>query len=515
MNTSVAHILIVDFGSQYTPLILRKLRELGFSGSLVSPHDKSPDLSQVKGIVLSGGPDSVEEESEWSSLPSWVLESSLPLLGICYGMQALVKEFGGRLSQGEHREYGLGLFHLTEKGLEHSYFSSKVNDSKVWMSHGDSIDSLGEHFDITAVSDKGLVAAVAHKSKRILGLQFHPEVYHTENGLDFLRDFATDFCGLKPQEPWSHLEFLLKEVKDSFKGERVLLGCSGGVDSSLAALFLTRALGKDKVTCVLVDHGFMRKGEVEDVTKRLKAHDLDLHILDESELYFSTLKGVSEPEKKRKIIGENFINVFEKFAGDFGPFTHLAQGTLYSDVIESAGHGGKAKVIKSHHNVGGLPEKLQLELLEPFRFLFKDEIRSFAPELGLAEDLTQRHPFPGPGLAIRIPGEVTREKVRVLQEADAIYVSALKESGLYEKIWQAGAFLLPVKSVGIMGDNRTYEDTCVLRAVGASDAMTADVYPFDVNFLSQVATQIVRQVPGINRVLYDVTTKPPATIEWE
>ena len=515
MKKLPADILIVDFGSQYTPLILRKIRELGFTGAFIDPHEEEVDYSQAKGVILSGGPDSIHEDESWTSLPSWVLNSTLPVLGVCYGMQLLVKEFGGSLIRGEHREYGLGTFDLTEEGKQCSFFKTKKEKSSVWMSHGDSVSTVGDNFDICAFSDKGIVAGISHKSKKILGIQFHPEVYHSEDGLSYIKDFAENYCSLTSEKKGNCLSFLLAETKATFSGDRVLLGVSGGVDSSLAALFLSKALGKDKVTCVLVDHGFMRKGEVHEASKKLRAHGLDLHVLDESELFFESLKGVSEPEKKRKIIGENFIKVFEKFATEFGPFTHLAQGTLYSDVIESAGHGGKAKVIKSHHNVGGLPEKLHLKLLEPFRFLFKDEIRSFSKELGLEDAMTHRHPFPGPGLAIRIPGEVSREKVKILQEADKIFVDSLKEHGLYEKIWQAGVFLLPVKSVGIMGDNRTYEYTCVLRAVGASDAMTADVYSFSISYLSNIATHIVRSVSGINRVLYDVTTKPPATIEWE
>ena len=515
MKEKSAQILIVDFGSQYTPLILRKLREKGFSAAFVDPKKEEVDTSSAKGIILSGGPDSIHEDEDWVQLPEWVLRSSLPVLGICYGMQLLVKAFGGSISRGENREYGLAAAHITPEGLADKVFHSDLANHQVWMSHGDSVTDLPKDFTVCALSDKGVVAGVSHKEKKILGLQFHPEVYHTEGGSEFLEAFAKELCLCEQEENKNCLTFMKKEVKEKCTKGRVLLGVSGGVDSSLAALFLTQALGHEKVVCVLVDHGFMRKDEVKEMSAKLRSYGLNLHVVDESELFFGRLEGASDPERKRKIIGETFIDVFEKFAVSEGPFSYLAQGTLYSDVIESAGHGGQAKVIKSHHNVGGLPEKLALELLEPFRFLFKDEIRAFSQELGLEDAMTHRHPFPGPGLAIRIPGEVSREKVKILQEADALFIKALKDEGLYRKVWQAGVFLLPVKSVGIMGDNRTYEYTCVLRAVGASDAMTADVSDLGISFLSKTATQIVRGVSGINRVLYDVTTKPPATIEWE
>lgn len=511
----MSKILIVDFGSQYTPLILRKLRECGFTACFVDPHKESVDTSLAEGIILSGGPDSIHDDEEWVGMPSWVLSSGLPVLGICYGMQLLVKKFGGTLTRGEHREYGLGHLLLSEKGSVHPFFKNYPKKAQVWMSHGDSVTAVPDCFEVIGESDKGVVAAISHKEKRYMGFQFHPEVYHTEKGTELLEVFARDICGIEAREHGSTLSFLTEEVRRKYDKGRVLLGVSGGVDSSLAALFLTKALGKDKVSCVLVDHGFMRKGEVEEVSRKLRSYELNLEVLDESELFLEKLSGVSEPERKRKIMGETFIQVFEKFATQAGPFSYLAQGTLYSDVIESAGHGGQAKVIKSHHNVGGLPEKLALELLEPFRFLFKDEIRAFAEELGLEAEMSHRHPFPGPGLAIRIPGELSREKVRILQEADKIFIDSLKEEGYYEKVWQAGVVLLPVKSVGIMGDNRTYEYCCSLRAVGASDAMTADVCDLPMSFLSHVGTKIVRGVSGINRVLYDVTSKPPATIEWE
>lgn len=515
VNRSRDLILVVDFGSQYTPLIVRKLKEQGFHSELIDCLTTHVDLSCAKGIILSGGPDSIDEKSTWSKLPSWVREASLPILGICYGMQLLIKEFGGSITKGEHREYGFAKISLNSCGLEQSLFKSGKTSRKVWMSHGDSVSFVPEDFNVCATSDKGVVAVVSHKIQPVVGLQFHPEVYHTEEGSSILKRFAQDVCGLAPVDCGNSLSFLVQEIRSHYTKGRVLLGVSGGVDSSVAALCLTRALGAENVVGVLIDHGFMRKGETDFVAKKLRSLGLNLHVLDRSQLFMERLTGVFDPEKKRKIIGGAFIDSFEEFAREQGPFSYLGQGTLYSDVIESAGHGGQAKVIKSHHNVGGLPEKLSLELLEPFRFLFKDEVRAFAPELGLDKEMTERHPFPGPGLAIRIPGELSLEKVKILQEADAIYTTALKDHDLYDKIWQAGVFLLPVKSVGIMGDNRTYEYTCVLRAVQATDAMTAEVSSLSISFLSKVATQIVRGVSGINRVLYDVTTKPPATIEWE
>jgi GMP synthase (glutamine-hydrolysing) len=515
LNEQASQILIVDFGSQYTPLILRKLRECGFRAQFVDPYLEHVDTTKVSGIILSGGPDSISDDEKWAKMPPWVLASKLPVLGICYGMQLLVKEFGGSLGRGEHREYGLGHILLSQEGKNHPLFENYADKAHVWMSHGDSVTQVPNCFETVALSDKGVVAAICHKSEKYMGFQFHPEVYHTEKGTLLLETFAKNICGLTQEKHRNTLSFLMEEVKQKYNKGRVLLGVSGGVDSSLAALFLTKALGRDQVSCVLIDHGFMRKGETEEAARKLRSHGLNLEVLDEAEFFLEKIKTVSEPEKKRKLIGEAFIEVFEKYAKTAGPFSYLGQGTLYSDVIESAGHGGKAQVIKSHHNVGGLPEKLSLELLEPFRFLFKDEVRTFATELGLDEEMTHRHPFPGPGLAIRIPGEVTREKILMLQEADKIFIDSLREEGFYTKVWQAGVVLLPVKSVGIMGDNRTYEYCCSLRAVGASDAMTADVCDLPMSFLAQVATKIVRGVSGINRVLYDVTSKPPATIEWE
>lgn len=509
-------ILIYDFGSQYTLLIARKLREIGIYAEVIDKlSDGIPQNFNCIGIILSGGPDSVNESTA-RTLPQWILDSKKPILGICYGMQLLVNTLGGKVRPGEKREYGKAHIHATAQLGPKDLFAGLPSHQTVWMSHGDDVESLPHGFDAFAYTSDEVVCGIAHRELPYVGLQFHPEVIHTEYGTAILENFVKNICAYSCD--WNApcmISSLSKQICETVKDGKVLLAVSGGVDSSVAALLLTQALNADQVVCVLVDHGLMRRNEVKQVSDSLRKLGLQLEVLDRSELYFKALAGVMEPEEKRKIIGKLFIDCFEDFAKKGRGYTHLGQGTLYSDVIESAGHGSGAKVIKSHHNVGGLPERLHLDLVEPFRFLFKDEVRVLGKSLGLPDLLLNRHPFPGPGLGIRIPGEVTREKVSVLQLADEIFINYLHSEGYYEKVWQAATILLPVKSVGVMGDNRTYQWTCVLRAVTGADAMTAKPADLPLSFLEMVASKIVGQVDGINRVLYDVTSKPPATIEWE
>ncbi len=512
-------IIILDYGSQYTFLIARKLRELGVYSEIVDGrHTQKITDPKIKGFILSGSPDSVKNQDA-ASLPEWILESTLPVLGICYGMQILSHSLGGTIESLEKREYGGETIERTsiESFLGKKLFLNTPDLQKVWMSHGDDVRTLPKNFEVYARSHSGAVAVMVHKTHPWIGIQFHPEVHHSEYGSILLLNFANGIC--KMQTNWSSIS-IMEQISEKLKKElskesKLVLAISGGVDSTVCGVLLTKILGKEKVTCLFVDHGLLREGEAEETFENLKNLGLNVHLLERGKLFLEKLAGKSDPEEKRKIIGRTFIEVFENFVEENPGFTHLVQGTLYPDVIESAGAGSKASVIKSHHNVGGLPEKLKLSLLEPFRFLFKDEVRQIGKELSLSPSLTQRHPFPGPGLAIRIVGEVIEEKVRIARKADHIFIESLRKDGFYEKIWQAGVVLLPVKSVGVMGDERSYEWVCSLRAVHAVDAMTAHVGELPLSFLCKVADQIVRNVPGINRVLYDVTSKPPATIEWE
>ena len=511
-------ILVLDYGSQYTLLIARRLREIGvYSEVIDSRADAPPKGLTVKGIILSGGPDSVYEEGS-RSLPAWVFAQNVPVLGICYGMQLLVEISGGKVRSSTKREYGRATMKLLPtKGPASLLFASDPSKQTVWMSHGDDIGTIPLDYEIAGETDDHVVAAIVHKSKPIAALQYHPEVAHSEKGAELLKRFAHNLCGLElTWDGKARVDALCKHITDVVGTGHVLVACSGGVDSTVTAALLLKALGPERVTAVFCDTGLLRKNEVEWVSEKLKVLGLrHLEVLRSSDLFFTKLKGVTDPEQKRKIIGGLFIEEFEGYAKKHKEFTHLGQGTLYPDVIESAGHGAGAKVIKSHHNVGGLPDRLALKLVEPFRWLFKDEVRSIGLELGLPDELIQRHPFPGPGLAVRILGEVTRERVEILQNADHVFISALREHDLYHVPWQAFAVLLPVKSVGVMGDNRTYQQTIALRAVTSSDGMTAGVADLPLSFLTRVSDQIVRQVSGVNRVVYDITTKPPATIEWE
>lgn len=512
-------IIICDYGSQYTFLIARKLRELGIYSEIVDGRGmKSPVTEETKGIILSGSPDSVKNQDA-ALLPLWVLESELPVLGICYGMQVLSHFFGGQVESHEKREYGRESIHIgeTTHSIASSLFKETPASQTVWMSHGDDVRVSGQEFEIFARSESGAVAAIVHKTKPLLGIQFHPEVHHSDFGSKILLNFAKNICGMENNwTPVNIMEQIAVQLKSELKDEsKLVLAISGGVDSTVCAVLLTKILGPKRVTCLFVDHGLLREGEAEETFTNLKNLGLNVHLLERSQLFLERLKEKADPEEKRKIIGKTFIEVFENFVGENPEFTHLVQGTLYPDVIESAGTGSKSSVIKSHHNVGGLPAHLKLKLLEPFRYLFKDEVRRIGKELNLEHSLTQRHPFPGPGLAIRIVGEVTEEKLRIARKADHIFIESLRRENFYDKIWQAGVVLLPVKSVGVMGDERSYEWVCSLRAVHAVDAMTAHVGDLPLSFLCRVADQIVRNVKGINRVLYDVTSKPPATIEWE
>jgi len=525
MNHHVARpahsgILVLDYGSQYTLLITRRLREIGIYAEVIDGRAaQAPADFEVAGVILSGGPDSVYEVGA-RRLPTWVLPLNKPILGICYGMQLLVEHFGGELRGGKGREYGRAKLHLRPEvfGPSGALFYGMPVTQTVWMSHGDDVSRLPADMLAVGHSDDGVVAAMVHRSLPIAGLQFHPEVNHSEHGEKLLDNFVRQVCRAKINwDSGSMLESTLRYIRESVGSANVLVACSGGVDSTVAAALLAKALGPERVTAVFCDTGLMRKDEVSWVSNALKDLGLNhVEVLHSEALFLGQLAGVTDPETKRKIIGRLFIEEFERYAtGHTAEFTHLGQGTLYPDVIESAGHGAGAKVIKSHHNVGGLPEKLKLKLCEPLRYLFKDEARQLGAQLGLPAEMVDRHPFPGPGLAVRILGEITAERLHILREADAVFIQALREHGHYHEIWQAFAVLLPVKSVGVMGDNRTYQMTVALRAVNSTDAMTAGVGDLPMSFLTHVAAAIVKKVDGVNRVVYDITTKPPATIEWE
>jgi len=514
-------ILVLDYGSQYTLLIARRLRELGAYSEIIDGTMSAPPAGfNIRGVILSGGPDSVYESGS-RGLPDWVLALQVPVLGICYGMQLLVEKAGGKVRAATKREYGRAVMRTRRTNSPANLLfegSPDQNDQQtVWMSHGDDIGQIPAEYELAGETDDKVIAAITHKIRPIAALQYHPEVAHSEQGGELLRRFAKDLC--KMPLDWdgqARVDALSAHIRHVVGDGHVLVACSGGVDSTVTAALLQRALGPERVTAVFCDTGMLRKHEVDWVSEKLKILGLKhIEVLRSSQKFFKELAGVTDPEQKRKLIGRLFIEDFEAYAKRHKEFTHLGQGTLYPDVIESAGHGAGAKVIKSHHNVGGLPDRLALKLVEPFRLLFKDEVRSIGLQLGLPEELINRHPFPGPGLAVRILGDVTPERVAMLQEADDIFISSLREHDLYHLPWQAFAVLLPVKSVGVMGDNRTYQQTIALRAVTSSDGMTAGVADLPLSFLTKVSDQIVRRVSGINRVVYDITTKPPATIEWE
>jgi GMP synthase (glutamine-hydrolysing) len=511
-------ILIVDFGSQVTQLIARRVREAGVY-SEIAPFSSALEAFErlnPKGIILSGGPSSVTT-ADSPRAPEHLFEAGLPMLGICYGQQLMAAQLGGEVVNGDHAEFGRAFIEVVDECPLFDGLWSTGEKHQVWMSHGDKVERLPDGFRIVARSDGAPFAATVHDERQFYGVQFHPEVVHTPDGARLIANFVRHVCGLPGD--WTMAEFRaakIAEIRDQVGDGKVICGLSGGVDSAVAAVLIHEAIG-EQLTCVFVDHGLMREGEAEQVVSLFRgSYNIPLVHVDAEELFLSGLAGVTDPEAKRKFIGKTFIDVFEEEARKIGGADFLAQGTLYPDVIESVSFtGGPSVTIKSHHNVGGLPERMNMKLIEPLRELFKDEVRELGRELGLPDAFVGRHPFPGPGLAIRIPGEVTKERCDILRKADAVYLEEIRNAGLYDAIWQAFAVLLPVKTVGVMGDGRTYDSVCGLRAVTSTDGMTADIYPFDASFLSRCATRIINEVRGINRVVYDYTSKPPGTIEWE
>ena len=503
-------IVILDFGSQTTQLIGRRVRELNTYCEII-PYNKFPhDDPSVIGVILSGSPFSVYDDKAFRADLS-AIRKRLPVLGICYGAQFMAWTDGGKVEPAGTREYGRARLEWIDAA--EPIFKGIEAGSQVWMSHGDTITEIPAGFRTIASTDKVKIAAYRIDGEQTWGVQFHPEVYHSLDGTKLLRNFVVDVCASR--QDWSAASFIdstVKALREQLGDDKVVLGLSGGVDSSVVGVLLNKAIGKN-LTCIFVDHGMLRKDEFNDVLRDYQGLGLNVIGVDASEKFFSELAGVTEPERKRKIIGKGFIDVFDQEAHKLKDVKWLAQGTIYPDCIESLSITGT--VIKSHHNVGGLPEKMNLRLCEPLRLLFKDEVRAVGRELGMPERLISRHPFPGPGLAVRILGDITPEKVRILQEADKIFIDGLREWGLYDKVWQAGVILLPVQSVGVMGDERTYERAVALRAVTSTDAMTADWAHLPYEFLAEVSNKIINKVKGVNRVAYDISSKPPATIEWE
>ncbi len=505
-------ILILDFGSQYTQLIARRVRELNVYCE-IHPFNKIPEITDdIKGVILSGSPFSVRDEN--ALIPDLSsIKGKLPLLGICYGAQYLTHYFGGEVAPSAHREYGrANLKFIDNKNI---LFNNIQPNSQVWMSHGDTIVKLPDNYEIIAGTSDVKVGAYAINGEQTFGIQFHPEVYHSTEGLNILQNFIVGVCGCQQNwTPDSFIETSINELQNKLGNDKVVLGLSGGVDSTVAAILLHKAIGKN-LTCIFVDNGLLRKNEFSQVLDSYKHMGLNVLGIDAKQQFYDGLSGITDPEKKRKSIGKTFIDVFDAEAKKIENVKWLAQGTIYPDIIESVSVKGPSVTIKSHHNVGGLPEKMNLKIVEPLNLLFKDEVRRIGKALGIKQELLGRHPFPGPGLGIRILSDITPEKVRILQDVDDIFISQLKEHGLYDSVWQAGAMLLPVQSVGVMGDERTYENVVALRAVSSTDGMTADWCHLPHEFLSQVSNKIINIVKGVNRVVYDISSKPPATIEWE
>jgi len=510
-------ILIIDFGSQVTQLIARRVREANVYCEIKPYSIGLEDIKEFspKAIILSGGPASIHDKQS-PKVSAEIFDLGLPILGICYGQQLMCHLLGGKIENSDKREFGRAYIHTEEdnKLTPKCWKDNKKN--QVWMSHGDKVIKIPEGFKTIASTDSCEYAAIANTQRNFYGTQFHPEVVHTPEGAHLLENFIHDIA--KCNKDWNMHNFLdmeIEKIKKQVGDKKVIAGVSGGVDSTVVAALLYKAIG-DQLNCIFVDHGLLRKNEANQVKELFEDFHIPLKLVDASDIFLGKLDGVSDPEKKRKIIGSTFIDIFDQEAKKIGGADFLAQGTLYPDVIESVSvHGDASVTIKSHHNVGGLPAKMKLDLIEPVRELFKDEVRELGKELGIKEEMVKRHPFPGPGLAIRIPGDITRDKIEILQNADEIYINQIKKHNLYDEIWQAFSVLLPVRTVGVMGDARTYEYVCALRAVTSVDGMTADYYHFSHEFLSETCNMIINNVKGINRVVYDITSKPPGTIEWE
>ena len=519
LSNNLSKILIIDFGSQFTQLIARRIRELGVFSEIVS-HKKIKitqiTKENIAGIILSGGPLNVYENDKFK-FDKKILILGVPILGICFGHQVLSKLLGGKVKKSKHREFGLASIKKVSNSILTKNFFNKNNTSNVWMSHADQVSKMPRNFKVIASTVNSKLTIIENTKDNYYGVQFHPEVTHTDKGKILLRNFVFYICKIKKN--WSSKDQKLKlinEIKKQVGDNKVICGLSGGVDSSVVAQLLSKAIGKN-LTCIFVNNGLLRKNEETQVVNTFKKKlKINLIYVNAEKEFITKLTNVSDPEKKRKIIGNLFIKIFERYAKKIKNVKFLAQGTLYPDLIESKSvTGSQTSKIKSHHNVGGLPKNMKLKLVEPLKFLFKDEVRKLGLELNLSNDLISRHPFPGPGLAIRMPGIITNEKIKILKEADFYFIKALRDHGLYDKIWQAYAALLPVKTVGVMGDNRTYEHICLLRAITSEDGMTADFFDFPKGFMQSISNQIINNIRGINRVVYDVTSKPPSTIELE